>query len=776
MNSPAGPPTRRPALRIVATAWGSAYVDEFLTYCLPALLAPGNLPALAEAFAVEFIFLTETRHFRTVREHPACAAARAHCEFRLVANDDLVVVPKGSYGMALSYTLFRGFRDLGAKMTDTWIIFINSDFILADGSYRSLLPRLQDESNRLVFAPSYCALQEEVRPLLRAASAADGSRIAVPPRTMADWILRHRHYTIRAKTVNQRIGSIETHDQYYWIADEHTLLARQFPVALVAMKPERALEDIGTLWDYGVVADFCPGMRHAAITDSDEFLALELRDRDRAKKELDFGWKPPRRIARGLYNVITDYTRQVSRDVYVVHARDVPAGIGGARAALDAYVDDILARLPGPPPSHVEHPQWTVHFKSFHTLRNAYLGRRGDAAITTDAGLEPDAPRRGTGAELKDAAEAAMRTMAAAMCLEADDNTKSLTGGALVADMQFQQAHALFRQRMDESAQATVQRLVAIRSGEVAADAGLASDDPAMEARRLPLHDSERAHRLHLHELGVQLIHWSNAARDRASAAIWECTHVDIHAYAVERFAAYGTAPAAAAPSLAQRLGYALFGKRPDFRPWNAYRSATRLACDAARAASGGRRCLVLGKENMQILQSIVDDAKPVVLPIEASKLPGGIRACLAGDEHFDCCLVEGSLADLAGFRHTVEEVRPFLRDGATLVAFFLNPGLDRVTRRDADYVRSVLPAGGPARIAFCGSLPGLAAFAMRSAVETVLHRYLRLPGAVAVAAALLLAAPAALLATLLESGRSLDNAWLPRRRPTSVTIEIRFG
>src|SRR6185436_4661296 len=126
-------PVTLPPLRVVSIAWGEAYVDIFLEFCLPALLAPGNLPALAGHFDCELVFVTESRLFEKVRAHPAFQHAAHFCAPRLVPIDDLVAT-RQSYGMSLTYALFRGFEDLGPRMTDCYVLFINADFILADGS------------------------------------------------------------------------------------------------------------------------------------------------------------------------------------------------------------------------------------------------------------------------------------------------------------------------------------------------------------------------------------------------------------------------------------------------------------------------------------------------------------------------------------------------------------------------------------------------------------------------------------------------------------------
>src|SRR3989442_1202157 len=142
--------------------------------------------------------------------------------------------------MTLTFALHRGFADLGEAMPDYHLIFFNADFILADGSLRTLGHRIL-AGERLIHAPSYCTIEEEAEPLLRRLIDGETQTLTLSPRGMAAMILAHRHHTIRGKTVNQRVFHSAYIDQFYWQVDDHTLLGRQMPVSLVCMKPERVV-------------------------------------------------------------------------------------------------------------------------------------------------------------------------------------------------------------------------------------------------------------------------------------------------------------------------------------------------------------------------------------------------------------------------------------------------------------------------------------------------------------------------------------------------------
>src|SRR5262245_57075861 len=121
--------------RVITYAWGERYVDTLLTLTLPALLAPGNLPYVASEVPCELVILTERRFFSKFYSHPTIARIRKVCPIRLIKLNDLIV-SKDKYGMTLTYALHRGFADLGPAMTECCQIFLNADFILADGSLR----------------------------------------------------------------------------------------------------------------------------------------------------------------------------------------------------------------------------------------------------------------------------------------------------------------------------------------------------------------------------------------------------------------------------------------------------------------------------------------------------------------------------------------------------------------------------------------------------------------------------------------------------------------
>src|SRR5262245_13201265 len=291
--------------RIITYGWGKRYVDVLLTFTLPALLAPGNLPSVASEVACELVILTQRRFFSKFNRHPAIARIKEFCPVRLVRLDDLIV-SKDKYGMTLTYALHRAFSDLGPAMTEHWQIFLNADFILADGSLRTVIGHLS-RGERIVASPSYCTIAEEVAPELRKHLDAATSTLSISHRELARLVLEHRHTVIQGKTVNQTSFHMRYADQFYWSVDDTTLIGYQMPVSIVGLHPERYLLEPNSYWDFGLIREYCPQADICVIGDSDEFTMLELRDRSVAEDQIIPGPVDKKAIAERMVTWVTPY-------------------------------------------------------------------------------------------------------------------------------------------------------------------------------------------------------------------------------------------------------------------------------------------------------------------------------------------------------------------------------------------------------------------------------------------------------------------------------------
>ena len=369
--------------RIITCAWGEKYVGELLSMTVPALLAPGNLPYVASVVPCELVVVTQEACFNKVLADPAIRRIRELCDVRLIGMDDLIPPSRDHYGMAITYTLHRGFSDLGPSATDTWLLFLNADFVLADGSLRNVVRHLA-QGKRLIAAPSYCVKAEEAAPELLKRIDLRSRALSIPPRDMAALVLQHRHDSVRGKTVNQNAISIRYMDQFYWLINSNTLLGHQMPVAILGMRPERNLPEPNSYWDYGLMREFCPHTEHFILGNSDEFLMMELRREHVTEGWVSIGWPKSAEIAENMLLFATPYTKDMARHPLTLHSGELPEDVEQARAKLRAFVDSVFDHLPGELPSHLGHPQFEYSWSSFMEARHRYLSTRLGSATETE--------------------------------------------------------------------------------------------------------------------------------------------------------------------------------------------------------------------------------------------------------------------------------------------------------------------------------------------------------------------------------------------------------
>jgi hypothetical protein len=340
--------------RLIIPLWGRVYADKLTSMTLPALLAPGNLPSLCAMFEVEVVIVTETKLFGLIQNSRAFQRVATLCSTKLMPIDDLMSDLPGDYGVVLTKALYRGFLDLDVKVTDTFLLFLNADFIIADGSYRRL-GELMLAGHRVIHAPSFRVILEEVWPKLEARADRKNAVLAIPPREMVELALSYKHLSVKARTVNQRFYHQWCMDQFYWYVDEDTLIGYQWPVALVAIKPERMVTEPTLVWDFAYIPDAAPTLEKFFIEDSDDFFMLEPQSRVTGEELVRPGWITVDDIVKYLNNWTTKEQRHCGQQLLIFHASDLPADLDEVIDESRRYTSELTKRLSPQPQPHVSH-------------------------------------------------------------------------------------------------------------------------------------------------------------------------------------------------------------------------------------------------------------------------------------------------------------------------------------------------------------------------------------------------------------------------------------
>jgi len=363
------PRSQRPKAKILIAVWGAAYIRRFELLGLSSVLAPRNLPALAQYCDVEFVFLTRAVEFEHFNSLELMAKIRRYAAVRFEAIDDLIVA--GLYTVTLTLAFTRGMRIFGEKMTEMYFVYWNADFVIADGSLAHLR-KCMEEGRKVVLAGSVRVISEEVEPLLLPKTARDGV-LTAPPRDLTRYLFEHPHLMQVAKTVDQNLCWASYPNHLFWSAGEDAIVARFFQIFMFCLQPTRYRGSIDGYCDYSFVPAFCPGEPIYVVGDSDEVCLLEMQERWQEAEDVHFG---PGRTAAWLHNLqewCTPEHAEIARQPIVYHAGDRPADIQLVIDDSADYVEWCLSQI-REPTSYPGHYYWVHGVAAWRLRRSAEPG------------------------------------------------------------------------------------------------------------------------------------------------------------------------------------------------------------------------------------------------------------------------------------------------------------------------------------------------------------------------------------------------------------------
>src|SRR6202035_4675069 len=161
-----------------------------------------------------------------------------------------------------------------------------------------------------------------------------------------------------ANTVNLPMSHNSHSNRLFWRVDADTMVGRFYLMHMLCVRPENIDFVIGASCDYSFVPEMCPSGNIAVMTDSDDYLVVELQRRDYEWENLRPGPVVAAELAQSLAEWTTDYHRRNVAQTVVFHAADRPADLAQFLARSDAFVEDVRQSLVAPPLDHRLHPYW----------------------------------------------------------------------------------------------------------------------------------------------------------------------------------------------------------------------------------------------------------------------------------------------------------------------------------------------------------------------------------------------------------------------------------
>jgi len=364
------------SVKLLLPVWGHRYVRQFLEIGLPTLMAPGNVPALAQSLPSEFEILTSAADESYIRQHPVFLRLSEVCRASIRPIDHLITAGNNSTTLTLAYA--EAIRTAGRATLDTCFFFLVSDYIVADGSLASVLARVRAGADA-VLVGNFQVTAEEAMAWLRERIGPDpGAGAAISSRELMRFALDHLHPATVANTVNASLTHNAHTNRLFWRVDDRTLLGRFYLMHMIAVRPEVVDFRVGASWDYSFVPEMCPSGNVSVITDSDEYLVVEMQPRGHEAGFLRQGPLRPDALARSLEEWTTAQHRANVAYTLVYHAGELPPALPAAVSPADEYVAQVTRHLRGGPQPHYGHPYWRG---AIATVQEAARGRLSHEAL-----------------------------------------------------------------------------------------------------------------------------------------------------------------------------------------------------------------------------------------------------------------------------------------------------------------------------------------------------------------------------------------------------------
>jgi len=360
------------AIEILVPLWGRSYIKQFLEFGLPSLLAPGNIPFLAKTLPCTLVFLTSREDAALLREHAACRYLASVCDIEMRFIDDLIALH--NYSLAITMAYARTVAESGAQMLDTCFIFLIADYIIADGSLKNVLLRIQAGASA-VQAGNFQVSKESASEDFYSHFDCGTPEFNLSASELMKWALPHLHPIVAANMVNLPLTRNVHANRLFWKVDEQTLLGRFYLMHMIGIRPEVPEFFVGSSCDYSFVNEMCPSGNFHIMTDSAEYLVVEMQPREHELLYLRVGPFQPAELADDLAEWTTSRHRTNALAKVVFRAGALPPNLASICAESDAFIQEVSDHLPREAQPFRGHPYWAAPVCHFSSSAGSSQGR-----------------------------------------------------------------------------------------------------------------------------------------------------------------------------------------------------------------------------------------------------------------------------------------------------------------------------------------------------------------------------------------------------------------
>ncbi len=323
------------AYHLIMQVWGELYTRLLTDVCLPALLAPGNIPALAADRPTVFRIFTTEPDMARFRASPAYAEL---LRYATVEFNSLDAAPDGDKYAAMTDIHRHIVRDAADR--NLALIWLVPDSIWADGSLQTVV-RAVAAGKRAVMQSAVKVNRSMALPYFEERLAGQPA-VAVGAREIVQVALDHMHRHYRAWFWDAPKFS-RNPANVYWRVDDTGFVLRGFHLHPLMLHPERAVTDFISTFDDDLPLLACPSFEHIYVAaDSDEAFHVDLADEDWSPEELAVPRRSAYNIAMWAAGATNLHHRRLLQSRIRVHAgaMDEPAW-----QAVELQSDAVVRRV-----------------------------------------------------------------------------------------------------------------------------------------------------------------------------------------------------------------------------------------------------------------------------------------------------------------------------------------------------------------------------------------------------------------------------------------------
>ena len=182
------------------------------------------------------------------------------------------------------------------------------------------------------------------------------------------WALNNLHPLVLANMVNLPFSHNTDSNRLFWRVDGNTILGRFYLMHMLCVRPEVKDFVIGSSCDYSFIPEMCPSGNVDIITDSDEYLVIEMQTRSHELKFLRPGPFEALPLAKSLNEWTTRVHRDNANHSLFFHANEIPTDIDRSIDEADVFIADLAKKLSRNPQPHRGHPYWRGAMAAFYEV------------------------------------------------------------------------------------------------------------------------------------------------------------------------------------------------------------------------------------------------------------------------------------------------------------------------------------------------------------------------------------------------------------------------